>query len=234
MAGRKLIQGGYGGAGLGNPNASTGRGGYGGAGLGGHPGAPMTNYGRAGLGATPAPSHTFVQGPEAGKPEQIPPGALVRYYSDLASGIVAPEDMRIESLEYEVTINPQGVVTAQTPPTQVVSRYNFALRRIVGFIQDPDLAGAAPSLVRFNVRDQGRNYDCFKRAINMQSLISRSGSGNVAEWDGTFIMVPGAQVEVSWSIDTANWPVLVGATKTLGIQLVGDYVVCQGFEGENR
>ena len=200
------------------------QGGYGQAGLG---------YGHQGLAAAPAPAMQ-PRSKNVGNVQRIPPGALVQYYADLASGIVAPEDMRIESLEYRVTIDPLGNIVQATEPTQIVARYNFALRRISGFIMDPDLAGAAPNLVSFNVLDQGRNFEVFKRPVNMQSLISRSGSGNIAQWDGTFIMVPGAQVEVSWKIDTARWPVLVGATKQLGIQVSGDYVVCQGFEGESR
>jgi hypothetical protein len=211
---RPPIQGGYGHAGFGeNPNAAPIQGGYGHSGLG--------------LGPGGTPSGAQIQ-------HRIPPGALVQYYADLASGIVAPEDMRIESLEYKVQIDPLGNIVSVTQPTQIVARYNFAMRRVTGFIMDPDLAGAAPNLVSFNVLDQGRNFEVFKRPVNMQSLISRSGSGNIAEWDGTFIMVPGAQVEVSWKIDTSRWPVLVGATKELGIQLSGDYVVCQGFEGESR
>jgi hypothetical protein len=62
----------------------------------------------------------------------------------------------------------------------------------------------------------------------MSSLLSRSGSGNIAEWDGVYITVPGTDIAVQWSVDTQRWPVLVGATKELGVQLLGDYVVCRG------
>jgi len=144
-------------------------------------------YGNAGLGygalGAAQPTQMAPRSQNVGNVERIPPGALVQYYADLASGIVAPEDMRIESLEYRVTIDPLGNIVEATEPTQIVARYNFALRAITGFIMDPDLAGAAPNLVSFNVLDQGRNFEVFKRPVNMQSLISRSGSGNIAQWD---------------------------------------------------
>lgn len=150
------------------------------------------------------------------------PGALRQYYNDLASGKIVPEDMRIEDLEFRIQISATGQVLSESPAVMVVSLYNFALRRIKGFVMDPEVAGAAPSLIRFNVRDQGRNFSVFKKPVNLQSAI-----GNVvAEWDGTFIMVPGAQLAVDWTVDTQRWAALVGASKEVGVQLLGDYVAC--------
>lgn len=165
-------------------------------------------------------------GPDAGV--RVPPGALIQYYSDLSSGLLPPEDMRIEDLQYRVRINPQGEITFQSNKTTLVSRYNFAFRRVTGFIMDADLAGAAPALVNFQIKEEGRDFSIFKRPVSMASLLSKSGSGNTAEWDGVYITVPGTDLSVEWTIDTARWAALVGATKEMGVQLLGDYVVCRG------
>jgi hypothetical protein len=159
--------------------------------------------------------------------ESVPPGALVQYYGDLSSGVLAPEDMRMESLQYRVQIAPNGSVTSESQSIQLVSRYNFAIRRIIGFSMDPFFAGAAPSLVDFNIQEDGRNFTVFKTDMSM-AAVANGGNCTVAEWDGVYITVPGTQLSVIWSIDTQRWASLVGATKEFGIQLLGDLVVCRG------
>jgi hypothetical protein len=154
----------------------------------------------------------------------IPPGALVQYYSDLASGVLAPEDMKIEDLQFRVRIDPFGNITFQSAPVMLISRYNFALRRVMGFVMDPHFAGAAAALVDFQVREAGRNFDVFKRPVNMQSLLNNVAQP--AEWDGVYVTVPGTELEVDWVVDNARWPALVGASKEFGVQLLGDYVAC--------
>ncbi len=166
------------------------------------------------------------EGPDKGV--RIPPGPLLQYYSDLSSGMLPPEDMRIEDLQFRVRIDPAGQIQFESPPVTLISRYNFAFRRVTGFIMDPDLAGAAPMLVNFQIKEDGRNFNVFKRGVSMQSLLSRSGSGNIAEWDGVYITVPGTDLRVEWTVDTARWAGLVGATREMGVQLLGDYVVCRG------
>jgi hypothetical protein len=155
----------------------------------------------------------------------IPPGRLVQRYSDLASGVLAPEDMRIEDLEFRVKINPDGTIEFSTDPITLISRYNFAISDIAGFAMDPDLLGAAAALVSFQVRESGRNFDIFKRPISMAALLQPSGP-NIASWLGTYVTVPGTDVEVDWTVDTQRWPSLVGAYKEMGIQIRGDYVAC--------
>ena len=52
--------------------------------------------------------------------QPIPPGALVQYYNDLASGVIAPEDMRIENLPFRVQIDPAGNILSQTAAITLV------------------------------------------------------------------------------------------------------------------
>ncbi len=157
--------------------------------------------------------------------QRVPPGALVQYYSDLASGVIVPEDMRIENIEFRVQIDPSGNIVAQTPSMMLVSRYNFVLRRIMGFMMDPQVAGAAPSLLNVNLKEDGRNFTVFKKPMSMASLI-QMGSNSDAAWDGVYITVPGTQLEAQWFVDAARWAALVGTTKEIGIQVLGDYVAC--------
>lgn len=160
-------------------------------------------------------------------PVRVPPGALLQYLSDLSSGLIAPEDMRIEDLQFRVVIGPNGQVISQSNAVTLVSRYNFAFRRVTGFGMNPDLMGAAPSLVSFNVKEQGRDFSVFKRPVSMQSVLGVNGSLR-AEWDGVYITVPGTDIAVEWTIDTQRWAALVGTTQEFGVQLLGDYVVCRG------
>lgn len=177
--------------------------------------------------AVPLPTPVYErEEPTEEAPIPVMPGALAQYYSDLASGIIVPEDMRPEDLLFRVQINPAGEVTFEDPAVTLISRYNLAIRRVIGLAMDPELAGAAPYLVRFNIREEGRNFDLFKRPVSMQSLLSRPGAGTVTEWDGVYITVPGTDLSVSWSVDTARWPALVGASREFGIQVIGDYVAC--------
>lgn len=182
------------------------------------------NY-RRGLSQAEAETATASAQPSEGG-VRVPPGALAQYYGDLASGVVVPEDMRLEDLQFRVQINPVGNIIFSTDPVMLVSRYNFAFRRVVGWAQDPDIVGSAPSLVNFNIREQGRNFDLFKRPVSMGSLLSRGGSGNIHEWDGVYITVPGTELAVEWVVDTTRWVALVNASKEFGIQLLGDYVAC--------
>jgi hypothetical protein len=169
------------------------------------------------------------QVPQSGMPVQqgqpVPPGAVVQYFSDLASGVIVPEDMRIECLEYRVQIDPLGNVVFQTPSRQLVSRFQFAIRRVQAFIQNPGVAGDAPSLVRFNLQEQGRNFTVFKDSVSPAPLL-QEGSSGLSQWDGVYICIPGTQLEALWTIDRARWGALVGATKEIGIQVIGDYVAC--------
>lgn len=173
------------------------------------------------------PPQTFRRQPAPAPTGYMPPGQLMLYYSDLSSGQLAPEDMRIEDLSFKVIIDPVGQVTFESQAVTLISRYNFAFRRVVGFMMNPDIAAAAPSLVSFNVREQGRDFTVFKRPVSMQSVLGVNG-GQRIEWDGVYITVPGTDLAVEWLVDTQRWAALVGTTQEMGVTLLGDYVVCRG------
>jgi len=157
---------------------------------------------------------------------RVPPGLLVQYYSDLSSGMLPPENMRVENLQYRLRVDPTGLVTFATPAVQIISMYNFAIRRVYGSMMQPLLAGAAPALVNFNIREQGRNFDVFKVPVSMASILNSNGP-NLAEWDGVYICIPGTQLSVNFSVDRPRWQSLVAAQKEFVIQVVGDYVICR-------
>ena len=155
-------------------------------------------------------------------PAMIPPGALLTYYGDLASGSIRPEDIRIEDLTFQATIDATGVVVAQTSKISVVSRYSFAIRRIYAQIVNPSLAGAAAGLIKFNLREQGRSFDVFKNPQSFAAALE-----NPIVHDGTYICVPGTDLEATWAINTTLWTALVGATKIVEITVSGDYIACK-------
>lgn len=181
----------------------------------------MRNLGSFAATEQPAVVASATQGPQ-----RVGPGALVEYYSDLSSGILAPENMRIEDVHFRVIINPVGQITFSTQPVQVISRYNFSFRRIMAYTMNPAFAGAGPSLLSFNVQEAGRDFNVFKTPITIQSLLANGGAGNIAEWDGIYTTVPGTQIVATWFVDT-RWAALVGATQEYGIQIMGDLTACR-------
>ncbi|MGL4255625.1 MAG: hypothetical protein ACRCSL_04770 [Microbacterium sp.] len=158
-------------------------------------------------------------------PAQIPPGEILTYYGDLASGAIRPEDVRIDALTFRAIIDRNGNVTFQSPKITVISRYNFAIRRIFGAVLDAPNAGFAAGLIRFNVQEQGRSFFVFKNPVTL-SGVTNGGSAVPYEWDGVYICVPGTDLEVTWSVDAALWQTLVGAPRVVEIVLTGDYIAC--------
>lgn len=158
---------------------------------------------------------------------QIPPGELLTYVGDLASGAIAPEDIRIEILSFTAVIGPNGQIIAQAPDNgtvQIVSRYNFVIEEIHGSIENPQLAGAAPALVKFNLEEQGRNFSVFKRPVDFATLVESCGTPY--RFKGTYICVPGTQFQISWTIDPA-WAALVGGQRRVTVSVVGTYIACE-------
>lgn len=156
---------------------------------------------------------------------QIPPGEILTYYGDLASGALRPEDVRIEALTYRATIDRDGVITSQSPKITIISRYNFALRAVYGAVLNPQIAGFAAGLVRFNIREQGRNFNVFKQPVTL-SGVTNGGSAVPYDWSGVYITVPGTDLEVEWAVDASLWQSLVGAPRIVEVVLVGDYIAC--------
>jgi hypothetical protein len=154
-------------------------------------------------------------------PAEIPPGQILTYYGDLASGAIRPEDTRIEDLTFQLIVAADGTVAFQSPKITVVSRYNFAIRRVYAQIVNPLAAGAAAGLIRFNIFEQGRSFTIFKQPQSLAAAIN-----NPIVHDGVYICVPGTDLEALWTIDTTLWVALVGASRVVEITVSGDYIAC--------
>ncbi len=159
------------------------------------------------------------------QPDMIPPGAILTYYGDIASGAIRPEDVRIEALTYRLTVNPLGVSVFETPKVTIISRYSLAIRRVYGAVANPEFAGPAAAFIRFNLREQGREFNIFKNPASL-SVVTPGGSSQPFMWDGVYITVPGTDLEVAWTIDAVLWAALVGATKFAEVVITGDYIAC--------
>jgi len=163
--------------------------------------------------------------PPKGDARAIPPGAILTYYGDIASGAIRPEDVRFDAITYRLIVDQTGTQVFASDKTTVIARYNFAIRRIYGSVLNPEFAGPAAGLIKFNVLEQGRNFNIFKRPLTL-SAITPGGSTEPYVWDGVYICVPGTDLEVSWTIDSALFATLVGATKFAEVVVVGDYIAC--------
>jgi hypothetical protein len=155
-------------------------------------------------------------------PQQIPPGPILQYYGDIASGAIKPEDVKIEALSFFAVINAAGLVIDQSESAKVNARYNFALREARGTIMNPELAGAAPDLITFQLKEQGRGFDVFKRPVDFSACTGL----RQYRWDGVYICVPGTDFACEWTVDSALWAVFVGVPKRVKITVTGDYIAC--------
>lgn len=162
--------------------------------------------------------------PPKGNAQAIPPGALLTYYADIASGAIRPEDVRFEALTFKLIVDATGTPVFTSEKVTIIARYNFALRRIYASVFNPEFAGAAPGFMNFNVLEQARNFNIFKRPVCLAAVTQ--GSTEPFAWDGVYITVPGTDLEVSWSIDSALYASLVGTTKQACVVLSGDYIAC--------
>ncbi len=158
-------------------------------------------------------------------PDMIPPGAILTYYGDIASGAIRPEDVRIEALTYRLIVNALGVSVFETPKITIISRYSLAIRRVYGAVLNSEFAGPAAGLIRFNLREQGREFNIFKNPVTL-SVVTPGGSTIPLTWDGVYISVPGTDLEVAWTIDAALYAALVGITKIAEVVVAGDYIAC--------
>jgi hypothetical protein len=161
---------------------------------------------------------------------QLPPGEILTYYGDIASGTIRPEDVRIEALTFRGTIARDGTLAFTTPKVTVIARYNLAVRAIYAAVLNPEFAGPTAGLVKFNVAEQGRNFQIFKVPVSL-SGVTNGGSAVPYEWDGVYITIPGTDLEVSWFVDQALYVALVGMPKICEIVITGDYIAC-GPQGQ--
>lgn len=156
-------------------------------------------------------------------PAEIPPGPILKYYGDIASGAIRPEDVRIEDLSFEVVIGADGSILSQTEKITVVSRYSLALKRVYASMVDVADVDAARGLVKFNLQEQGRNFTVFKRPVDLGAILDTK---QPLYWDGIYITVPGTDLEAIWSVNQARWAALVGASRVLSVSVTGDYIAC--------
>jgi hypothetical protein len=163
--------------------------------------------------------------PSKGNAATIPAGDVLRYYGDIASGAIRPEDVRFEALTYRAIVDPTGNVVFNTPKYTVIARYNLAIRRIYGAVLNPAFAGPAAGFIRFNMQEQGRSFWIFKSPVTL-STVTPGGSTQPYQWDGVYITIPGTDLDVSWTVDTTLFTALVGATKIAEIVVSGDYIAC--------
>jgi hypothetical protein len=160
---------------------------------------------------------------ESIRPDQIPPGPILQYYGDIASGAIKPEDVKIEALTYFATIGPTGLVVSSSDKITVNSRMNFAIREIRATVMNAELAGAAPDLITFQVKEQGRNFEVFKKPIDFAAAANPKVP---YRWDGVYICVPGTDLACEWTVDSALWAIFVGVSKRVKITISGDYIAC--------
>lgn len=163
--------------------------------------------------------------PPKGNAAAIPPGAILTYYGDIASGAIRPEDVRYDAITYRVILDAAGNTVFVSDKTTVIARYNYAIRRIYGAVLNPEFAGPSAGLIKFNVLEQARNFNIFKRPVTL-SVITPGGSTEPYVWDGVYITVPGTDLEVSWTIDQALFVSLVGMSKIAEVVVTGDYIAC--------
>jgi hypothetical protein len=161
--------------------------------------------------------------PKKGNAATVPAGEILRYYGDLASGAIRPEDVRIEALTFRAIVNAAGEAVTTTPKVTVLSRYNLAIRRVYAGFLNPVFVGAANGLVKFNVMEQGRQYLIFKNPVTLSPI---ANTGRPYQWDGVYITVPGTDLETQWTVDQTLFVALVGASKIAEIVIEGDYIAC--------
>ncbi len=161
--------------------------------------------------------------PPKGDARAIPPGAILTYYADIASGAIRPEDVRFEALTFKIIVDATGTPVFTSDKVTVIARYNLAIRRMYCALAE-SIASPAGQFINFNVLEQARNFSIFKRPVSIAAA-ARASSEPFA-WDGVYITVPGTDLEVSWSIDSALYASLIGSTKHAQIVITGDYIAC--------
>jgi len=114
-----------------------------------------------------------------------------------------PELMRIDVASFPVMVRQDGQMSPP-PPVSLHAEYASELFALAGFMQNADQDAHLAPLVRFNCREDGRNFDVFSTDIEMAYLVNRAGSGHLIEYPrGAYVFRPGARVKLNVSIDPA-------------------------------
>lgn len=148
-------------------------------------------------------------------------GPIAEYLRDITK--LPPEVTRPEQFNFQNRILNGAIDTAggfPTPTQRVDPEYVFALRRIKGFVSDPNQNIDLVHLVEFNVADQGRaRGTIFDDDINLAVLVQ---TVHDMVWDSFYAFVPGSDMVVDWSIDLTGFPDI--GDVTVGVSLTGDLV----------
>jgi len=146
-------------------------------------------------------------------------GPIMEYLRDITK--LPPEVTRPEQFNFQNRII-NGAIAAgfPTPSARVDPEYVFALRRIKGFVSDPNQNTDLVHLVEFNVADQGRaRGTIFDDNINLAVLVQ---TVHDMVWDSFYAFVPGSDMIVDWTVDLAGFPAI--GDVTVGVSLTGDLV----------
>lgn len=147
-------------------------------------------------------------------------GPILDYLQDATK--LPPAVVRPEQLLFELETDAQGAQLAVTTSQRVEPEYLFVLRRIRGYVSVPATNYPFVHGITAQIVDQGRaRGGIFNNAVNMAHLCSTSGPMNDMVWDTFYVFVPGADVNVTWTIDAAR----VGANALVtGLSLMGDLI----------
>ncbi len=146
-------------------------------------------------------------------------GETVKFANDVDK--LSVEVVRPELMTFTATLGALGVVVAPVP-TQCHSEYEFFVKGIRAWIQNPNAANTIANmpLITFNVTEDGRGFNWFITAINAASLIGPNGPV------GDFIFKTGYRVTAGRNLMcavnlAAGW---AGGNLTFGVTLIGDLI----------
>lgn len=159
----------------------------------------------------------------------IPPptatsGMLTRYREEIAHGL-DPEDMRIQTLEFEGVVDAAGVVVLQPEPVRIDPEYKFFLRRIKGWIMSPEVNTSNASLITFQIRELGRDRDIFRTPPTLAGIIPGFG-GEAFEYVGGYNFFAGSEIRITFAVKPAAFglPGWIAPGKRFAVVLLGDEV----------
>lgn len=119
---------------------------------------------------------------------------------------IPPEVARFDHMRFEAQITAAGAIAQQAVAVRVPQGFDFAVRRITGYIQEA-AADQTPdnwARIRFQCREEGRNFDTFTSRLSMASLLSVLGPSSGFDFDPLFFkFMGGHSVEPEFDINVA-------------------------------